>query len=358
MPKLTASNLVYFINQLDKQQVYNYVNPKTRGLIRIEGVDLPEGPIRIKRWNPLAGQIEAKQKIESISSELIWRVANAFNKNQPINIDRILGASYNTRSVFEALLAHTPEFHFCYPGRIEDKAGYTTIKHGHKHLIWNPDQPHRLGVLNGMNTDIAISEIPMSNAYYDSLVLPDNFKQQDINIDIHRRQAQIQIALYFIGKHLNFRTWIAQNDKGILYQNKRIGEYEGVISSLKDEQLMSAYDDAIQAALLIDCIWFKNGRLMPAVMEIEHTTGVTSGLSRMKNFKDRFPPYPTRYVIVAPDEDRDKVIKEANKQQFKDLNTRYFTYSGVEELYALCQRRKLKGVTEEFLDCFMEPIVN
>ena len=144
MPKLTASNLVYFINQLDKQQVYNYVNPNTRGLIRIEGVVLPEGPIRIKRWNPLAGQIEAKQKIESISSELIWRVANAFNKNQPINIDRILGASYNTRSVFEALLAHTPEFHFCYPGRIEDKAGYTTIKHGHKHLIWNPDQPHRL----------------------------------------------------------------------------------------------------------------------------------------------------------------------------------------------------------------------
>ena len=79
--------------------------------------------------------------------------------------------------------------------------------------------------------------------------------------------------------------------------------------------------------------------------------------STMKNFKDKFPPYPTRYVIVAPDEDRDKVIKEANKPQFKDLNTRYFTYSAVEELYALCQRRKLRGVTEEFLDCFMEPIL-
>jgi type II restriction enzyme len=78
----------------------------------------------------------------------------------------------------------------------------------------------------------------------------------------------------------------------------------------------------------------------------------------MKNFKDKFPPFPTRYVIVAPDEDRDKVIKEANKPQFRDLDTRYFTYSAVEELYALCQRRKLKGVTEEFLDCFMEPILN
>lgn len=121
---------------------------------------------------------------------------------------------------------------------------------------------------------------------------------------------------------------------------------------------MTAYDDAIQAALLIDCIWFKNGKLMPAVMEVEHSTGVTSGLSRMKNFKDKFPPFPARYLIVAPDEDRDKVIKEANKPQFGDLDTKYFTYSTVEELYALCQRRKLKGVTVEFLDCFMEPILN
>ncbi len=358
MRKLSASNLVSFINQLDKRQVYNYVSPKTTGVIRIEGIDLPEGPIRIKRWNPFAGEIEATQKIESISSEMIWRVTNAFNPNQPINIDRVLGASYNTRSVFEALLAHTPEFYFCYPGRIENKGGHTTIKHGHKHLIWNPDSPHKLGVLSKMETDIVISEIPALDAFYDSLVLPDNFQQQEIDIDIQRRHAQIQIALYFIGRQLNFRTWIAQNDKGILYQNKRIGEYEGVIASLKDEKLMTAYDDAIQAALLIDCIWFKNGKLMPAVMEVEHSTGVTSGLSRMKNFKDKFPPFPTRYVIVAPDEDRDKVLKEASKPQFRDLDTRYFTYSAVEELYALCQRRKLKGVTEDFLDCFMEPVLN
>ena len=93
-------------------------------------------------------------------------------------------------------------------------------------------------------------------------------------------------------------------------------------------------------------------------MEIEHSTGVTSGLTRMQNFKDTFPPFPTRYVIVAPDEDRDKVIKEANKTQFKNLDTRYFPYSAVEELYALCTKRKLKGVTEEFLDCYMERIVS
>jgi type II restriction enzyme len=201
--------------------------------------------------------------------------------------------------------------------------------------------------------------MPALDAFYDALVLPDTLKENaEIDIEIQRRHAQIQIALYFIGRQLKYRTWIAQNDKGILYQNKRIGEYDDVISSLKEEKLMSAYDDAAQAALLIDCIWFQNGRLMPAVMEIEHSTGVTSGLTRMKNFKDKFPPFPTRYVIVAPDEIRDKVIKEANKKQFRDLKPRYFPYSAVEELYSLCQRRKIKGITEEFLDCYMEPILN
>jgi len=358
MRKLSASNIAAFINQLDKDVVYHYINPKTKAVIRIDGVNLPEGPIRIKRWNPSKGETEQSAKVESISKELIWRVANAFVPNRPLSIDRVLGASYNTRSVLEALLAHTPEFYFCYPGRIENKGGITAIKHGHKHLLWKPSKPHKIGILEKMETEIVISEIPTMDAFYESLVLPEGLDTQEIDINIQRRHAQIQIALYFIGKQLNFRTWIAQNDKGIVYENKKLGEYDDVIASLKDEQLMSAFDEAVQAAMMIDCIWFKNGKLMPAVMEIEHSTGVTSGLSRMKNFKDKFPPFPTRYVIVAPDELRDKVYKEANKPQFSDLGTRYFPYSAVEELYALCQKRKIRGVTEEFLDCYMEPILN
>jgi len=357
MQKLTASNIVAFVNQLDKKATYNYLNQKNKGLIEIVEVEMPEGPIRIKRWDPSKGKSSTKAKVEPISSELIWRVANAFTPNQPINFDRVLGGSYNTRSVLEALLANTPQFQFCYPGRIEITVGTPTIKKGHKHLMWTPDAPHKQGIVKEIKTEIVISEVPTSEVYYDALVLPSDSKTPEIDINIQRRHAQIQVALFFIGRQLKFRTWIAQNDKGIIYQNKKLGETEGVIVSLKDEQLMLAFDDAIRAALLIDCIWFKNGSLMPAVMEIEHSTGVTSGLSRMKNFKDKYPPYPTRYVIVAPDETRDKVIKEANKPQFLDLNTRFFPYSAVEELYSLCLKRNLRGITEEFLDCYMEPVL-
>ncbi|MDU1905820.1 MAG: hypothetical protein E6772_13665 [Dysgonomonas sp.] len=355
--KLTASNIVAAIKKLPRNVSYTYVNPSNTGLIQICNVESPEGPIKIKRWNPEKEESADQKREESISSELIWRIANAFAPGQPINFDRVLGGSYNTRSVLESLLAHTAEFYYCYPGRIENKGGISSVQHGHKHLVWMPDQPHKSGAMYKIETDIVISEVPRIEAFYESLSLPDTIGITPMDIDMQRRHAQIQIALYFIGRQLGFRTWIAQNDKGILYQDKKLGEYEGVIGSLKDEKLLSAFDEAIKAALMIDCIWFRNGRLMPAVMEVEHSTGVTSGLSRMKNFKDKAPPYPTRYVIVAPDEDRDKVVREANKDQFIDLDTRFFPYSAVEEFYALCQKRKLRGVTEEFLDCYMEPIV-
>ena len=91
------------------------------------------------------------------------------------------------------------------------------------------------------------------------------------------------------------------------------------------------------------------------VIEVEHTTGVVTGLSRMKNFQDKAPNVFTRWVIAAADEDREKVLKECNKPQFQSLRAQYLPYSAVDELYSLCQRRKIKSVTDEFLDCFMEP---
>jgi type II restriction enzyme len=357
---ITAAYLVNAIDWLKKNVYYNYIDSSNRNVIQIVRVERPEGPVYIKRFNPSSRKNAKNIREISISSNMIWRVANAIQEDVPLNIDRIVGASYNTRSVLESLLAYTPQFHITYPGRIESNVSSSEIKKGHKHLVWLPNTPHKEGVLNEIETQKVISEIPAQLAIYESLAITQNTADETrsaVDIDVERRHAQIQIALFLIGKQLGFRTWIAQNDKSITYNNKKIGEMDGIIVSLKDETLLTAFQDAVKAALLIDCIWFKNHRLMPAVMEVEHTTGITSGLSRMKNFKDKFPPFPTRYVIVAPDDDRHKVLQECNKDQFRDLKPRYFPYSSVEELYSLCQRRKLQGVTEEFLDCFMEPTV-
>ncbi|MEX2104413.1 MAG: restriction endonuclease [Bacilli bacterium] len=354
--RLTASNIVHEIGRLPRNIAYQYVYTGTAGLIKIVDVVYPEGPIVIKRINPKKGETWKSGPEESISSQMIWRIANAFFSNHPINFERVLGGSYNTRSVLEALLAHTPQFYSCYPGRIESMSSNTNIKRGHKHLMWCPDDPHPAGAIYQAQTDIVISEVPTVDVIYDALVIPDDVKIPELDIELKRRHSQMQIALIEIGRHLGFRTWIAQNDKGIIYKNKKIGEMESVVSSLRDENLIAPFEDAYRAALLIDCIWFKNGKLMPAVMEVEHSTGVTSGLTRMKGLQDAIPPFPTRYVIVAADDDRDKVFREASKPQFQSLNTRFFSYSAVEEMYALFKKRPIKGVTEEFLDSFMEPV--
>lgn len=352
--RTTVSDFIYAIGRLPRDITYKYVNPRTTTKIIIEDVVYPEGPIKIKRYDPSKGEGMGEAKEQSISTKMLQRVANAFVPDYPVQIDRVLGASFNTRSALEALLAHTSEFYYCYPGRIEIIESSSKIEQGHKHLMWRPDNPHKDGIMCEAETNIVISEIPSTDLIYDSLILPEP-KEYELDIDIKRRHAQIQLALLMIGNHLGSLIWIAQNDKNIEYKGEKIGEMEGVIPSLGSLKLLTAFSEAIRAARMIDVIWFRNSKFMPAVFEIEHSTGVTSGLSRLKNFQDALPPFETRWVIVAPDEIRNKVLKEANKTQFTSLNAQFFPYSGVEELYSLCKRRKIKGVTDEFLDSFMEP---
>lgn len=354
---ITASNIVTEIANLNRHTQYNYVSPTTRTRVMISRIELPEGPIYIKRFNPANGETAATAQEESISQKMICRIARAFRPNRPINFDRILGGSYNTRSAFEALLAHTPQFYWCYPGRIEEEIGQITIKGGHKHLLWLPNNPHLLGIMQRHEADYAISEIPTDEAVYEALGIPDTNLNGDLDRDLLRRHAQIQVALTMIGITLNYRVWIAANDHAITFRGQQLILYDGVINRLQNERLLTVYEEAIDVASRIDCIWFRNARLIPAVFEVEHTTGVTSGLTRMKDLKDRIPGFQTRYVIAAPDDQRQLVFREATRPQFLDLNTKYMPYSAVEELYSLCERRNPRGITDEFLDCFMENCV-
>jgi type II restriction enzyme len=351
---VTVSNIIHAINKLDKNIHYNYIDNTTTTKIIIDEVRQPEGPIYIKRYDPNKGKGTIEAIRTSISSQMLLRIANAVSENYPINIDRILGASYNTRSALEALLAYTPEFYYCYPGRIQKTSTGSKVVSGHKHLLYRPDNPHAQGVIVEAKTDFVISEIPTAEAVYDAIEIPVFPNSPELDIDIQRRHAQIQIALLFIGVQLGSSIWVAQNDRGIQYRGSKLCEIEGVINDLKKVQQIQAYHDAQRAASYIDVIWFRNSRFMPAVFEIEHTTGVVRGLSRMMEFKSKIPPIDTRWVIVGEESLRSKVIELANQNQYKDMNTRFMSYGAVEELFSLCQRRRIKGINDDFLDCFME----
>ncbi|MGH9864524.1 MAG: restriction endonuclease, partial [Candidatus Acidiferrales bacterium] len=216
------------------------------------------------------------------------------------------------------------------------------------------------GLICERKTEVVISEMPGVQTVYESLELPrDITDTSGMSIELARRHAQMQVALVMIGRKLGYRTWVARNDRGIIYKDEKLGEMSGVVGELENETLIAPHVGAVRAAGLIDCIWFRNAKFMPAVIEIEHTTGVTSGLTRMKNLQDALPLFSTRWVVAAPDEERDKVMQEANKPMFRSLNAWFLPYSAIEELYSLCQRRHLtqRGVNEEFLESFMEPCV-
>ena len=68
--------------------------------------------------------------------------------------------------------------------------------------------------------DVAISEMTTNSAVYESLSIPDTIAKDGMDIEVARQHTQIQIAIYLIGLQLRVRTWIAQNDLGIKYQDK------------------------------------------------------------------------------------------------------------------------------------------
>jgi type II restriction enzyme len=356
IPRLRAADLLKALSELPRDRDYPYVAEDTTTRLFIDSVTAPEGPIWIRRYDPAKGDARSSATRASISGPMLWRVANGIAPGKPFNIDRILGASYNTRSALESLLAHSPQFHVCYPGRIEMRETTQQVKDGHKHLIWLPDNPHPLGVISRIETQIVIAEHAIETVY-ESIALPETFAAGGLDIGVARRHAQIQIALILIGRAMGYRSYIAKNDQGILYDDRPLATLEGVVTDLSTERLLSAFGEGALAGAFIDCVWFRNSTFMPAVLEVEESTGVTSGLTRMKSFKDKIPAFPTRYVIVAADENRDEVYRKASEPQFADLAPRFFPYSAVEELHWFAARRGVQSCGDGFIDSFMEPIL-
>lgn len=319
------------------------------------------GPIVVEYCESIKNSLLSGPRRVCFYPDLFKSIELCLKEAIPITLVNVPGLSRLSRlerSLLIALLAYTPEYYICYPlRRLGDSQ--KNQQYSRAHLIWLPSKPHALGWLGSFGAHASVSEISSASHIYDAIDPASLNSKEDIcHLEKRLTCLQIKIVMIQIGELLGFRTYIAKNDQGVIYDGKRISELPAVVSDLASEKLVSAYDEAIKAGRLIDCVWFKNGRIMPAVMEVEHSAGITSGLTRMKNFQSYLPPFPTRWTIVAPDEDRNKVIEKCNNPQFKELNAKYLPYSAVEELYSLCQRRKITGVDDTFLDCFMENTVN
>jgi type II restriction enzyme len=266
-----------------------------------------------------------------------------------MNVDSIMA------SALEVLLAYTPEFSLCCPNYCDVAISTTIIKKDRRFLVWLPHQPHEAGVLYHAEASVTLARMECYDAIYEAIVLPAPKEDDEIIDDgLKRIHAQMQVALVEIAAGMGCKTYVAKNDQGIIVKNTPLAQHADVLTDLSQQNLISNFPDATKAGALIDCIWFKNGKHMPAVLEVEYTTGITSGLTRMLNFQDNSPSLVTRFIIAAPDEDRAKVIKEFEKIQFQKMKPVFLPFSAIHELYALAQRGRLKGVSPDIIDNFVE----
>lgn len=354
MQVLKVADIVNEIAQLGTQKSYDYFKRNTK--IRITDIRQPEGPIKFIRWD--RRQSEPNAATGAISTNQLGTAAAVFSRkpNYPIHFDRLFSGGGNSRSAFETLLASTPHFFICYPQKVDIYTGST--EKNLKHIMWCPDDKHTLGGIATKEYKQVISEIEFDTDFGDIGLTPGMLDKELDTIETKKVHTQMQVALAKIGNALDFRTWIAKNDRSISVGTTCLGELEGVIRSLDDVSILYNAESK-RIAALIDCIWFSGDfKHIPAVIEIEHSTGVTSGLTRMLKFNSTIPAVTMNYAIVAPDELRSKVVSEANNSAFRTLKARYMAYSTVRELYGLIQRYRLSKVVErDFIEPFMEEVV-
>ena len=350
--KITAIDLVTEIAQLDMQRIYKYASSSSQ--LKIVDIEAPEGPITFVNLKS-DGSVGRRATV-SKHQLAAMALACSSKPNYPLHIDRLYSAGGNTRSAFETLLLNTPHFFMCYPKRIDPYTG--EVLKNLKHIMWCPDETHDRYIIASKDTDEVITDVELGFNFGNIGVTAARPEEGLESIEAARIHTQMQVALLEIGNALNFKTWIAKNDRSTLIGNKRFGDLEGVIQTLEDMNIF--YKPQIrETASLIDCIWFTDdGDRIPAVIEIEHSTGLNSGLLRMQEFRRSFPAFETTFVIVAPDELRNKVVTKANQKIFSELKAKFMPYSTVRELYGLIQRYSLAGYVDyKFIYRFMEPVV-
>jgi hypothetical protein len=108
-----------------------------------------------------------------------------------------------------------------------------------------------------------------------------------------------------LGADMGFDIHIARNDQGRLYRGQRLGDMPR-----RREHLPQTFDPATNRTIeLIDMLWLDSNAIA-AAFEIKSTTTIYSGLLRMSDLLAQQPNISVPLFIVAPEERREKVIRE------------------------------------------------
>lgn len=168
-----------------------------------------------------------------------------------------------------------------------------------------------------------------------------------------RQSIRIQAKIAQIGAEMGFRVWVPRNDRARVLERVS-NDHQGAFLKI----LPLNYDDTtLRTIEQIDVLWLK-GRSMARAFEVEHTTAIYSGLLRMADLLALQPNMDIRLHIVAPDEKRDKVLREIKRPVFSLLDRgplyEKCTYLSYDSLASLAEVPHLAHMSDSIIDEYEE----
>ena len=155
-------------------------------------------------------------------------------------------------------------------------------------------------------------EVPDRDDYDDLIeqATPDSAMSPD-----SRESIRMQAKVAQIGAEMGFLIWVPKNDKARVLEHMPAGMRDKFLDILP----LNYDDTTLRTVEQIDVLWLK-GRSMARAFEIEHTTAIYSGLLRMADLLTLQPNMDIRLHIVAPDDKRERVLREIRRPVFSLLD--------------------------------------
>lgn len=130
---LTIEHLLELFDQLPKNIKFEYVKPG-KSKAQLINVDNAMRRVDMARVND-----DGSTNSTSLTTDNLISLVNNIKENIPFRVDDIFRGGGNTRSTYEAVLAHTSEFYKCKVGN-------------NKHLIWFPTYKHAVAEIVEYNS--------------------------------------------------------------------------------------------------------------------------------------------------------------------------------------------------------------
>jgi hypothetical protein len=170
--------------------------------------------------------------------------------------------------------------------------------------------------------------------------------------EVARASLSVQATLARVGAALGFKIWIAPGDR------RRVADLLGAETAHLLDRLPVNYESATLSTVeQLDVIWIK-GRSIVRAFEVEHTTAVYSGLLRMADLLALQPNLAIKLHIVAPDDKREKVLRELRRPVFALLERgplyESCTYIPYSSLRIVADLKHLSHMNDTVLDEFEE----